>query len=163
MDMAQQLTADQSIVPVVVFCAGEQSCAIALDSVESVVGIVAVDPVPGAPRAVLGVVNFRGTVVPVVDPRRRFGAHGGELELDQKLVFVRTSRRLVALLADSIDGVEQIARAEIAAVEDYVAGAQLLAGTAPRPDGLIFIHDAELLLTRSEEKRLDSALRRSVS
>lgn len=151
---------DQPAMSVVVFRAGAHCCGIAVHSVECVVPVVAIDPVPGAPRAVLGVVNFHGTVVPVVDPRRRFGERGRELELGQKLIFVHTPTRLVALLSDRIEDVEEIAAELIASMEDFVPGASKLKGSAARKDGLIFVHDPGLLLTQSEEKRVDAAMQR---
>jgi len=148
-------------MPVVVFRAGAHCCAISAETVECVIPVVAIDAVPGAPRAVLGIINFHGTVVPVVDPRRRFGERGGELELGQKLILVNTPTRLVALLNDRIEGVEPIAPELIASMEDFVPGAGKLKGLAAWQDGLVFVHDPGLLLTQAEEKRVDAALRRS--
>jgi purine-binding chemotaxis protein CheW len=153
--------APEEAMPVVGFRAGEHCCGISAHSVECVIPVVAIDPVPGAPRAVLGVINFHGTVVPVVDPRRRFGGRGAELELSQKLIVVNAPTRQIALLADRIDDIEQVAPESIAAMEDFVPGASKLKGSAARSDGLIFVYDAGLLLTQSEEKRVDAALRRS--
>ncbi|HUU24079.1 MAG TPA: chemotaxis protein CheW [Methyloceanibacter sp.] len=160
MSLPERIVSEQSATPVVIFHAGGHCCGISAYSVDCVIPVVAIDPVPGAPRAVLGVVNFHGAVVPVVDPRRRFGDRGGELVLSQKLIVVNASTRQIALLADRIDDIEQIAPECIAVMDDFVPGASKLKGSAARKDGLIFVHDAGLLLTQSEEKRVDAALRR---
>jgi len=93
MGLPERIVPEQPAMPVVVFRAGAHCCAISAETVECVIPVVAIDAVPGAPRAVLGIINFHGTVVPVVDPRRRFGERGGELELGQKLILVNTPTR----------------------------------------------------------------------
>lgn len=57
-------------------------------------------PVPAAPEFVVGVVQVRGRVVPVVDLRRRFGEPAVERTLDSRLVVLESGDRSVGLLAD---------------------------------------------------------------
>ena len=49
-----------------------QHYAVNLAAVERIVHIVEVAPLPRAPEIVLGVINFSGRIIPVVDLRRRF-------------------------------------------------------------------------------------------
>lgn len=154
-----QLSSDASRIPVLIFHGGRHCCAIAVSSVESVVDIVAVEPVPGAPQAVLGVINFHGHVVPVVDLRRRFGEEGADLACSQKLVIVATPKRRIALLADDVAHVEWIDASRLSDVEDFVPGASCIKGSLADAQGLILVYDAERLLTQSEEKALDASLR----
>jgi len=50
-----------------------QRYAVSLASVREVIKPGDITPVPGAPDDVLGIVNLRGQIVPVLDGRRRFG------------------------------------------------------------------------------------------
>ncbi len=54
-----------------------QRYAVSLGSVREVIRPSDITPVPGAPEDVLGIVNLRGQIVPVLDGRRRFGLEGG--------------------------------------------------------------------------------------
>lgn len=54
-----------------------QRYAVSLASVREVIRPGDITPVPGAPDDVLGIVNLRGQIVPVLDGRRRFGLDGG--------------------------------------------------------------------------------------
>jgi purine-binding chemotaxis protein CheW len=155
-----RIASDQTTVLVVVFHAGAYCCGISVAAVECVIPAVAISSVPGAPRAVLGIINFHGLVVPVVDPRRRFNERGADLKLQQKILLVRTPARLVGLLADDIEGVEALAGHDIASIAEIVPGAGKLKASAARKGGLIYLYDVGLLLTRSEEKCLAAALRR---
>src|SRR3954470_10520753 len=84
-----------------VFCLDGQQFALAVASVERVVHAVEIAPLPGAPQGVRGVVNFRGTVVPVFDLRVRFGQAGREVQITDNLVIANTARRKVALMVDA--------------------------------------------------------------
>lgn len=157
--LSRDQPSDGARIAMLAFSAGGHSCGIAVDAVECVVDVVAIDPVPGAPRAVLGVINFHGTIVPVVDPRRRFGGKGGEIDCSQKLIIVKTPSRLIALLADNVEHIDWISPSQVTTVEDFVPGACRITGTVASAHGLILIHDAELLLTRAEERCLETSLR----
>ena len=61
-----------SSVKIVLFTLDEQRYALALPSVDRVVRVVDVTPLPKAPAIVLGVVNIHGDIVPVYDLRKRF-------------------------------------------------------------------------------------------
>lgn len=146
---------------VVVFTAGEHRCAIAVDAVDCITLAAEISPVPDAPRAVLGVVNFHGAIVAVVDPQRRLGGAGVELAPDHRFAFVRTPTRMLALLATSVVGVEDIAGERIAEMTSLVPGAGRLKGLAAQGDSLVYLYDPELLLTQAEETGLAAALSRS--
>ena len=57
-------------------------------------------PVPGSPPHVLGIVQLRGRVIPVVDLRARFGLPSQEPGPDARLVVGQVGERTVALLVD---------------------------------------------------------------
>lgn len=56
----------------VIFRLGDEEYGLPVETVNSIIRYEPATPVPRAPEAVLGVINMRGRVVPVVDLRRRF-------------------------------------------------------------------------------------------
>jgi purine-binding chemotaxis protein CheW len=65
--------------------------------------------VPGAPAYVVGLVQIRRRVVPVVDLRIRFGSAPREPTLDSRVVVVQSGERAIGLLVDSAREVANIA------------------------------------------------------
>lgn len=128
-----------------------------LSVVESVLPLVAITPLPGAPEVVLGVIVVRGATVPVVDLRRRFGLASPEPELNAQLVLAETARRRLAVLVDRVDGVEASETVETT-VEAPSVPAEYISGVVRRADGLILIHDLDTVLGLGEERALDRAL-----
>jgi purine-binding chemotaxis protein CheW len=64
--------------------------------------------VPGASAWVIGLVQIRGRVVPVVDLRTRFGLGAVEQRLGARVIVVATGSRHVGLLVDSAREVVRI-------------------------------------------------------
>jgi purine-binding chemotaxis protein CheW len=94
---------------------GSQRYAVAMSSVAEVVPVPVTSRVPGCPRWLAGVVNWRGRVLPVVDPRSLLGV---------ELTPLPSSARLLVL---SVDGVEA------GLIGEAVAGLLEAGDTNPEP------------------------------
>ena len=115
-------------------------------------------PLPKAPPVVEGVINLRGTVVPVFDLRQRFRMPPRTPDPSQYLIVARNGTRIVALRVDGIVDVVQIDAEDIADVSTDVEDAEYVAGVAKFPDGLVLIHDLRTFLSAPEAERLATAL-----
>lgn len=142
----------------VVFRLEGQRYALDLSQVERVVSMVAVSPLPRTPAIVVGVINHRGSVVPVLDLRPRFGFPRRELGLTDHLLLGRTSRRMLALPVDEVLGVNEVPVENILAPSTLLPGVGYVTGIVALADGLLFIHDLEALLSMDEERRLTEAM-----
>lgn len=136
--------------------------ALPLVDAERVLPMVAVSPLPKAPDVALGVVNVRGTILPVIDLRRRFGRPRRDPGVGGHLLVARTRRRRLVLAVDEVEGVVQIAAADVAVAASLVPGLGYLAGVAALPDGLVLIHDVDTLLALDEEAQLDAGLAEAI-
>ncbi len=90
---------------VVVVTVGERHLALSLSLVARAVPAVAVTPLPGSRAPVLGTIDVHGAVIPVVDLRDYLGEGTRPVGLSDRMVIVETSRSMVALLVDSVNGV----------------------------------------------------------
>ena len=72
--------------------------------VQEIIGYQRPTPIPNTPAWVQGVVNIRGTVIPVVDVRRRFGLEAVPASRKARLLVVRIDGRVQALLVDAVLG-----------------------------------------------------------
>lgn len=90
-----------------------QSYALPILSVQEVLSGAEIEPVPGAPRTVLGVVNLRGTIVTVLDLRLRLGLPAAHGPLPSCLVIVDGPGEAVAVQVDRVVDVRCIACAAI--------------------------------------------------
>lgn len=124
--------------------------------------MVATVPLPGAAAPIDGVLDARGTPVPVLDLRTRLGLPRRAPRTTDHLVFVEVRHRLIALRVDRvIDLVElagvgeggRVALSDVAAAPSHLVGVSRLDA-----DGLLVIHDAAAFLSDPEVAALDDAL-----
>lgn len=145
----------------VIFTLGDQRYALPLTAVDRVVRMVAITPLPNAPNIILGVVNFQGQVIPVINVRRRFFLPARELALTDQLLVAHTARRSVALIADTVLDVIACAEQSLIATENILPKLEHVEGVLKLSDGLILIHDLDKFLSLEEESSLDHALENS--
>jgi purine-binding chemotaxis protein CheW len=146
-----------------VFALEGQRYGLALASVETVFHAVELTPLPQAPEIVLGIVNVRGRVIPVVDIRKRFGMPARELLLEDRLIIAVTPARSIAILADRVDGVMEIDEQEIVKAARILEGPLHVEGVVKLTDGLLLIHDLAGFLSLDEERAVSRALRENGS
>jgi len=142
----------------VVFRLEAQLYALPLDAVERVLPMVAVSSLPQAPSLVLGVINWHGQVVPVLDLRRRLGYPACEYGLGAHLLVARTPLRRLALPVDAVLDVWAVAATAVTAPQSVLPGISHVAGTVALGDGLLFIHNLDTCLALEEERQLTVAL-----
>jgi purine-binding chemotaxis protein CheW len=143
---------------IVLFTLDEPRYALPLSAVERVVRAVEITPLPKAPEIVLGAIDAQGRVIPVVDVRKRFRLPAHEMNVDDRFIIARTSRRLVALAVDSVIGIRTLADGEVVSAEQALPFAEYLHGVAKMEDGIVLIYDLEQFLLLDEECVLDAAL-----
>lgn len=146
-----------------VVTAAENRCALPVDSIIEIHRAVALTPLPGAPDVVIGAVNRRGTVLPVLGLRRRLGLPTRPLRPDDCLVVLALPHREVAVLVDAALDTVSIPALDIHRDVASAAHAAYTSGVAVLPDGLLAVVDLEAFLCAAEAAALEQALSRSTS
>jgi purine-binding chemotaxis protein CheW len=101
----------------VTFLLGEQQYCVDIMAVREIRASNVVTPLPSAPDYVRGVTNLRGTIVPIIDLRTRFGL--GRTEVSQGVVVVvMIGGRLNGLLVDGVSDILTVRQADISPIPD---------------------------------------------
>jgi purine-binding chemotaxis protein CheW len=127
-----------------------------LVSVASVISVVEITPLPGAPGVVDGVINMRGAIVPVINMRRRLRLPEKAISLSNRLVIAHTKKRTVGLMVDSVEDV--VACDELIDTERIFPGLEYLEGVTKIRGDVVFIHDLAKFLSLKEEALLVRAM-----
>lgn len=139
--------AARDVVPLVVFSLGGHPHAVETERVQEVVRMVALAPVPGAPDWVAGLVNLRGTPVPVIDLRLRLGIGVPTIGLATPIIIARTSAgRGVGLIPDTIVELHDVAAEALTPV----GGDGLVGGVARIGSRLVNVADVDALAVGTE-------------
>jgi len=107
---------------------------------------------PGAPEYVLGVINLRGTVLPVVDLARRLDLQTKAPDPRDVVIVVDDDRRVVGLRVDTVSDILSLAEAEMtpAPSTQDSHGHHALLGLSLRDDKMLRILNLAALLEMSE-------------
>jgi purine-binding chemotaxis protein CheW len=128
---------------------GGQRFGLSGSTVRELLRAVFISPLPQSPRFVEGVINLRGTIVPVLDMRQWLGLPAKALEPSDHLVLLEADERLAAI---RVDRALELAQLEAAAVSggDYGAEGRAPARVVKLADGLLVLPDLAGLLAQVE-------------
>lgn len=137
------------------FRLGAEHYAVDINRIQEIKGWDCVTRVPRTPPYILGVVNLRGNIVPVIDLRMRFGFERIPYDASTVIVVVRTraehGERTVGVVVDAVSEVHDVATQRIQA-PPRIAGMidlNFLLGVVDVDDHLVILLDIEQLVSDS--------------
>lgn len=117
-------------------------------TVQEIIRVADITPVPRAPASIKGVINLRGRIIPVIDLKKKLGL--GEVEHDKRtrIVVVKLRERLIGLLVDAASQVLKVPVSSVEAAPEAVVeiDADFIRGVAKLPDRLIILMDLQKVL-----------------
>jgi len=108
--------------------------------------------IPGTPEFVLGVINLRGSVVPIIDLRKRFELVGQEFNKLTVMILVNVlhegSMRTIGMVVDSVSEVYTISDDDVNPAPDVggAIGTNYIKGLATVEDKMIILLDIDVLI-----------------
>ena len=135
----------------------DERFAIPLEDVIEVLPAVAAHPLPGAPEVIRGLLNVRGTPVPVLDLRTRLGRAARRPDPADHVVLCRIDERTVGIWVDHVSALTEIDAGDLVPVTE-VASAEHVRGVALLPDGMLLVTDVRTFLDADEGLGLDRAM-----
>lgn len=89
----------------IAFRIAEQEFCVDIQSVREIRGFAPATPLPHAPSFVTGVINLRGTVLPIIDLAARLGFGRIQPTARSVIIVVRVNQQLVGLLVDAVSDI----------------------------------------------------------
>ena len=155
-DTYSQYTIEQ----LVVFTLDNTLYALPLNVVIQVIHAIAIKKLPKAPGFISGIINVRGSIIPVVNLRKRFSLPDREISLNDHLVIADSGKRTIALLADEVTGIKDIIPGQFFSTREPLPYAKYIRGVAKIQADIILIYDLEKFLSLDEETELEEALKK---
>lgn len=103
------------------FRLAEQEYSVDIMSVREIRGWTRATPLPHAPAHVRGVINLRGTVLPVVDLSTRLGMAPVEGDARNVIIVVQVGTQAAGLLVDAVSDILALPRTELQPPPDLAA------------------------------------------
>lgn len=112
-------------------------------------------PLPKSPDYVLGVINLRGAIVPIIDLRNRFGLPSTDYTATTAVIIVRTGEadqtRIIGLVVDSVSEVYHLSPDAIQDASEGTPGekASYVRGFGQIADKLVILVNLEPIILES--------------
>ena len=153
-------TADQYLT----FLLGDEEYGVEILNVQEIKSWGPCTPLPRAPRHLLGVINLRGAIVPIIDLRRRFGLDDATYDSTTAIIIVRSEEedqvRIVGLVVDRVSEVYHLEPSEIQEnVESHGAlGRDFVRGIGQIDGKMVILVNLEPIVASSlDEQRVGEA------
>jgi purine-binding chemotaxis protein CheW len=109
----QNQSALSSKLEVVAFHVGDEEFCIDIMAVREIRGWTQATALPHVPSYVRGVINLRGTVLPVIDLAVRFGGNSSKASARDVVIVTQVGTQLVGLLVDGVSDILTISKSSI--------------------------------------------------
>ena len=100
------------------FALGAEEYGVEILKIQEIKGFSVITPLPNAPAYVKGVLNLRGTIVPIVDLRKKFGMPEEAYTAFTVIVVVRVQGQVMGFIVDAVSDVLTVTEAEIQPTPD---------------------------------------------
>lgn len=149
----EQIDSDFNLQKVLWFKLGYEDYAISVEFVQTVVTEGLLTPVPNTPRFVRGVINLRGTLMPVVDLKEMFQMPGARDDADTMMVILEAGTMKVGIIVDKVNEVLEIDYSKLQPPPASVSGfgAEYIVGMFKLPNQILIIVDIEKVLNIAKE------------
>ncbi len=137
----------------VVFELANEQYGLDISTVEGIIKMQAITKMPQAPVFVEGVTNLRGTVVPVIDLRKRFGLLALEHTRDTRIVVVFMNKTKIGMIVDGVSEVLRIPEESIEPTPPMVSNVNsaYIRGIAKLENRLVTLLDLTKVLSLEEQ------------
>ncbi|MBI4562945.1 MAG: purine-binding chemotaxis protein CheW [Candidatus Rokubacteria bacterium] len=141
------------------FTLGQEEYGVEILKVQEIKGYSAVTPIPNTPSYIRGVMNLRGTVIPVVDLRGKLAMAEAEYNQFTVIIVVKVGTRVMGVVVDAVSDVLNIPKTDILATPDFGAEVDIrfISGMAKAGERLVVLLDIEKVLGGDELVSLGSA------
>ena len=143
---------DSQSSQVVSFRLGEEEYGVNIMTVQEIILLGCITQVPEVPEHVLGVINLRGNVIPILNLRRRFGMPDQEPEDATRIVVMNLNGRTVGVVVDAVSEVLRLSLDDVSPTPQSLssAGKDYITGLAQSGERLLILLDMARLLGGNE-------------
>ena len=134
------------------FIMAEEEYGVDILAVQEIRGWESATPVPNSPEHIKGVINLRGTIVPIMDLRQRFSLQAIDYGEETVVVVlkIQTSRgdRVMGIIVDAISDVYDVPNEDVKSTGlGENVNARFIRGLVSVNKGMVILLELEKLLT----------------
>jgi purine-binding chemotaxis protein CheW len=143
---------DNPVIQLVGFRLDNEEYAIAITRIQEIILMKPITRIPQVPDFIEGLINLRGSVIPIFNLRKRFGLPSRERDDETRTIVVNVHDKTVGCIVDAVTQVIRINRDQVQPPPLGVMAVShnYLAGLARLDDRLVIILDIDKLFDDNE-------------
>jgi purine-binding chemotaxis protein CheW len=138
---------------------GDEEYAIDILKVQEIRGYEQPTTIANAPAFIKGVINLRGTIVPIVDLRIKFQVGRAEYTSFTVVIILNIGRRIVGVVVDGVSDVMTLMPSQIRAAPEFsaVVDTDYILGLATQEERMLIVIDIARLMLSADMALVDEA------
>lgn len=147
----------EEVVQLVGFMLGRECYGVDINCIKEINRMVDITRVPRAPEFIEGVINLRGSVIPVINLRAKVKMPRKEYDKDTRIIIVELKGMVIGFIVDSVREVLRIPQSVLAPPPTLAVGrnSDYITAVAKLEDRLVILMDPEKVLSAEDNKKLD--------
>ena len=148
---------DKNTIQVVTFKVGGEEYVVDIMRIKEIIEPRKITPVPKAPDFIEGVIDLRGTIIPIIDLRKRFGIDPLEDDRMKKFVVLVAAGRLLGIIVDMIQEIIGLPKTALKPAPPVITRdtQKYIIGVARHEGRLLLLLNIKRILTHREQVQLD--------
>lgn len=141
------------------FTLGSEEYAIDILKVQEIRGYETPTLIANAPSFIKGVINLRGTIVPIVDMRIKFNLGKIEYTPFTVVIILNIAGRVIGTVVDSVSDVISLTPVQVRPAPDFSGSfdTKYILGLATVDGRMMIVTDIERLMTSADMELIDDA------
>jgi purine-binding chemotaxis protein CheW len=156
----QDIDSKEHTLQFLTFTIGSEEYGVDIMTVREIKGWSETTRLPNAQEYIIGVMNLRGSIIPIFDLRARFGGEYTEATPKHVFVILAAGDRTVGILVDTVSDIVNSTTDEIqpAPVEDDIVSNGYIKGLISKDNRMIVLLEIEKLFDAKDISNLEQEL-----
>ena len=157
-DIHNNIATDDSSEQLVVMEFASESYCVSIGAVNTIIRMQEITRIPRAPGWVEGVINLRGSIIPVIDLRKKFELTAGEVTKASRIVVVEAAGQMIGMVVDAVVETLRLASEAIEPPSPVVVSVDsaYVRGVGKAGERLVILLDLDKVLSQREVESLVS-------
>ena len=142
---------------IVIFKLNNEDFCVDIMQVLEILSMQKIRKVPDVPDFIEGIFDLRGTIIPIIDLRKRFNMEKANINDNTRIIVVNLNKKSVGFIVDAVTEVLHIDEESIKEPPDIISGIgkEYIEAVVKLNDRLIIDLDLHRVLTEQEKKEIE--------
>ncbi len=140
----------------ILFCINNQMYGINVDYVSAIESVTDIVRVPNAPSNIEGIINLRGSVIPVYSLHKKFNTKLDDAKRESQLIITRSEDNEFAFMVDAVDEIHILSEDQCLETPELLKTEETayIAGIANVNNTLVLCIDVNELMSEADKKKM---------